>query len=102
MRAQLYEVWYSTGTGTHVGPKFRLLEDAIGYVKSHGDQASYAVRAPTGEWAMIAQRETSRDPVFDGRSAKGTDQFTANLERARTRPWIASGTGAPADRKPPK
>ena len=56
MRTRLYEVWLSSGTGLHVGPKFKLLQDAVRYVESHAAEASYAVRAPNGTWELIERR----------------------------------------------
>jgi hypothetical protein len=66
MTAPLYEVWLSHGHGTCVGPKFRYLEDAERYVAEHHAEASYAIKAPDGHWAVIAPRRrlargTSRD-----------------------------------------
>ncbi|MCX5744800.1 MAG: hypothetical protein NT062_20120 [Proteobacteria bacterium] len=54
--AHLYEVWFSQGTGLHVGPKFKLLEDALRYVAAHHDEASFAIRAPDRTWELIERR----------------------------------------------
>ena len=56
MRTHLYEVWLSSGRGIHVGPKFKLLQDAIRYVETHAAEASHAVRAPDGSWKLIERR----------------------------------------------
>lgn len=83
MRAKLYEVWFSTGSGTHIGPRFRLLEDAIRFVKAHTGEASYAIRSPGGEWGVIERRRALDS--FDG-------------AQARTGPRLARGTGSPSSR----
>ncbi len=56
MRTHLYEVWLSSGRGIHVGPKFKLLQDAVRYVQTHAAEASHAVRAPDGSWKLIERR----------------------------------------------
>jgi len=61
----LYEVWMSSGEGMYPGPKFRLLDDARRYVQEHRREASVAVRAPDGHWAVILPRH---------RMARGTSR----------------------------
>ena len=56
MRNRLYEVWCSRGTGIQVGPRFKLLQDALRYVAEHAAEASHAVRTPDGRWAVIEPR----------------------------------------------
>ena len=56
MHTPLYEVWCSSGHGIHVGPRFKLLQDAIRYVATHAQEASHAVRAPNGTWKLIEPR----------------------------------------------
>ena len=46
----MYEIWLSEGSGTSKGPRFRLLHDAINYVKSYADPGSVAIRLPDGGW----------------------------------------------------
>ncbi|MBL0217931.1 MAG: hypothetical protein IPQ07_29135 [Myxococcales bacterium] len=52
----VYEVFVSTGMGIHVGPKFRLLDDARRYVELHAHEASHAVRGPHGDWELVEPR----------------------------------------------
>jgi hypothetical protein len=52
----LYEVWCSSGKGTELGPRFRMLGDARRYVDEHRDQASYAIRGPDGKWEFVLHR----------------------------------------------
>jgi hypothetical protein len=47
---EMYEVWWSRGSGTYKGPRFRRLEDALRYVDEHAAEASFAVRGPVGYW----------------------------------------------------
>jgi len=47
---QTYEVWWSKGRGTHTGPRFGKLEDALRYVHHHAGEASFAIRNPQGRW----------------------------------------------------
>ena len=47
---KLYQVWWSRGHGTHRGPRFRLLQDALRYLVDHSGDASYALRCPDGHW----------------------------------------------------
>jgi len=56
MRTSLYEVWFSSGRGIHVGPRFKLLQDALRYVETHASEASHAVRGPDGSWKLIEPR----------------------------------------------
>lgn len=56
MRTALYEVWFSTGEGTHKGPRFKRIEDARRYVFSHLQEASFAIRNPAGEWELVEAR----------------------------------------------
>ncbi len=58
----LYEVWFSTGNGLHLGPRFRLGNDAERYVQQHLGEASFAVRAPDGHWTILAANRTERQP----------------------------------------
>jgi len=46
----MYEVWASTGHGTHVEARFRLLADAVRHVRDHAGEASFAIRQPDGTW----------------------------------------------------
>jgi len=96
MHAKLYEVWFSTGTGTHIGPRFKLLEDAIRFVNAHTGDASYAIRAPGGEWALVERRHA--DVEACGRPAVGREPYVSDPERTKTRPRIARGTGSPSSR----
>jgi len=57
---RLYEVWFSRGTGTISGPKFRSLEDARRYALGHRNEASYAIRNPEGKWEMVLKRQSDR------------------------------------------
>lgn len=45
-----YQVWWSRGDGTHAGPRFRRLEDAIRYVNERASEASFAIKGPVGYW----------------------------------------------------
>jgi len=45
-----YEVWWSMGTGTHTGPRFRNLRDAIRYVSDHWGEASFAIKTGEDRW----------------------------------------------------
>ena len=72
MFAAMYEVWVAGAKGLEVGPKFRLFQDARRYVDTHSDEASFVVRDPTGEWALIVRREGDRlelprveQPIYD-------------------------------------
>lgn len=56
----LFEVWLSSGEGMYPGPKFRLLDDARRYVHEHRREASAAVKAPDGHWAVILPRRIAR------------------------------------------
>ena len=56
VKTPLYEVWCSRGAGMALGPRFRLLADAKRYVAEHRYGASMAIRAPDGEWDVIAPR----------------------------------------------
>jgi len=49
----MYEVWWSKGTGTHTGPKFQKLEDALRYIHDHSGEASFAIRNPEGAWCKF-------------------------------------------------
>ena len=61
----MYEIWWSKGFGTHTGPRFRKLEDALRYVHDHAGEASYAIRHPEGHWCKVdrTNRIASRMPV---------------------------------------
>ncbi len=50
MNEAMYEVWWSRGDGTHAGPRFRVLEDAVRYVEEHAGEASFAIKGPVGYW----------------------------------------------------
>lgn len=56
----MYEIWWSKGQGTEIGPKFKSLEDALNYVYSHEGEASFAVRMPDRSW----YRNSTGTPVF--------------------------------------
>lgn len=60
MQAALYEVWWSAGNGTHIGPRFKHLDDAIRYVHDHEGEASHAIRGPSGRWEFVEKRRVSR------------------------------------------
>lgn len=60
----MFEVWWSQGDGTHRGPRFRRLDDAIRYVEARGDDASYAIKGPVGFWYQGADGRS----IFDRRS----------------------------------
>ena len=48
--AALYEIWWSRGHGTHTGPRFRTLEDALKYVHDNRGRASFSIRKPDDVW----------------------------------------------------
>lgn len=56
MKTELYEVWFSSGHGIHLGPRFRFIEDAVRYVYNHLQEASFAIRNPAGEWELVKRR----------------------------------------------
>lgn len=41
---EMYEVWWSMGNGTHSGPRFSNLNDAIRYVSEHWGEATFAIK----------------------------------------------------------
>ncbi len=53
----LYEIYWSRGHGTHCGPRFRTLEDALKYVHDHQGRASFSIRKPDDVWYR------SREPL---------------------------------------
>lgn len=57
---QLYEVWFSTGSGIHSGPKFRLERDALRYIEEHAGLASFAIRSPDGHWVARPRTRLAR------------------------------------------
>jgi len=59
-----YEVGMSHGHGLFLGPKFRMFDDAQNYVDEHSDEASHAVKAPDGHWAMFAPQRRQRRSMF--------------------------------------
>ena len=63
----MYTVYSSRGAGFEAGPRFRLLVDALRYVKKRRRDASFAIREPSGDWyqwpifeAQILPREEPR------------------------------------------
>ncbi len=44
----MYEIWWSRGQGSHTGPRFKKLEDALHYVHEHRGRASFAIKHPGG------------------------------------------------------
>lgn len=72
----MYEVWRSHGDGTRIGPRFRVLGDAVRHVYNEGPPGSYAIRYPDGSW----HRWHTGEPILrvngptTGRRARGTQR----------------------------
>jgi hypothetical protein len=46
----MFEVWRAAHGRAGKGPRFRLLPDALRYVYTQSDGATYAIRTPNGQW----------------------------------------------------
>ncbi|MCC6522596.1 MAG: hypothetical protein IT373_08050 [Polyangiaceae bacterium] len=53
----MFEVWCNDGGDRRVEAKFRLLRDAVRFVRSHEAPERLTIRAPDGRWLAMARGE---------------------------------------------
>jgi hypothetical protein len=46
----MFEIWRASNGKAGKGPRFRLLPDALRYIYTQSDGATYAIRTPEGQW----------------------------------------------------